>query len=74
MASSEWRRHGHSGCFPHPPPRCAELDRAVLFVLFGGNDRAKQSKVRSRRLKFVQFANELGLLPLLPTKPATLMR
>ena len=46
----------------------------MLFVLFGGNDRAKQSKVRSRRLKFVHFANDVGALPLLPTKPETLMR
>jgi len=53
----------------------AELDRDVLFVLFGAQGKPKLAQKRKTlRLKYVLFANEVAAWPLLPIKPANLMR
>lgn len=43
-------------------------------MIFGPRTVGSDSKVRSKRLKYVAFCNEVGALPLLPTKPANLLR
>ena len=43
-------------------------------MIFGPRTAASDSKMRTKRLKFVLFCEETGALPLLPTKPANLFR
>ena len=43
-------------------------------MIFGPRTVGSDSKVRAKRLKYVTFCNEVGALPLLPTKPANLLR
>jgi len=47
---------------------------AILGLIFGSRGKASDSKMRSKRLKYVLFCNEIGALPLLPTKPANILR
>ncbi len=54
---------------------CAELDQGVLFVLFGSQGKPKiVSKRKCLRLKYILFATETAAWPLLPIKPANLLR
>jgi len=51
----------------------SELDAGVLSFLFGRTP-AANSKRKSTRLKYILFATEAAAWPLLPVKPANLLR
>jgi len=50
------------------------LDQAVLAIIYGPRTASADSKLKSKRLKYIIFCNDIGALPLLPTKPANLFR
>lgn len=50
------------------------LDKAVLALIFGPRSPSSDSKMRSKRLKFIIFAREIGAWPLLPTSTANMFR